>query len=555
VAEGSDSSADGDFPYRAWAFCIYEQNGWDQLEDYVSEALVRAAGYGINTFELHDYHIGRRGIVDAAVTYEEFPKLSAKGTLNHRGEVCSRTQRSSDYERIRGMARRIKSHGLKLNAWYHVMRDAPAELEAEYPEIKDIDSGFLWKYVNALIREFFHRMPEVDRLVITSLHETPSVLRAGGNLSQKDRLLKLYGGIYDACRSAGKELVIRDFIVEYDDFASFWSILSSLPKDVYVMTKEVLADWIHLPMPLNPFLARYSGRRIIVEFDLYGEYWGRMDVPACYPEYLHTQIRNIKAFGVTGATGRVVHEDQRSSIFRTVFESPNEINCYAFAKYLRGPLPWLAKGTFTDPRERPGRWGWDLDAFDRKLWFEWAARRYGKAAAAPITRALTRTGQIIPLLFDIGGRGFQAHSHLPGVGSLPFVWEPFVDRVRALGIDFLRDEKRQAARMTRECLADVQESKPHLASRDAEQLTALFEGELLVIRAYEALLDACYELYVAQQTKNRAGLKRAAALLRKRGKDVTTSRGPKFYGAMPVTLAALAEFIEAGKTPAVVRGS
>lgn len=246
------------------------------------------------------------------------------------------------------------------------------------------------------------------------------------------------------------------------------------------MTKEVLADWIHVDMPVNPFLPRYRRRKVIVEFDLYGEYWGRLDLPACYPEYIHRQIRTIKSFDVCGAVGRAVHENERSPVFRTIFESSNEVNCYAFSRLLSEPLPWLGPGQVTDPREKQGRWGWDVDAFDKNIWMDWASRRYGRKAAVPLIRAFSRTYRILGLVTDIGGRRFQAHSWVPGACWVPFLWEPFVDQVRMLGMDFLRDEKREATRMAGCCLEDVRAAERELSKEDYEKLTAVFEGEILL---------------------------------------------------------------------------
>ena len=542
------------FPYRAWSFCVYSYN-WELLEKYVDAALDRAQAYGINTFELHDYNIGLRGLVDATVQYKYFPKLASKEELTYGTERCSRSQREADYGRLRTLARKIKSKGLKLNIWYHVLRQAPAELFTEYPEIRDLDSGFVWTYLRGLFREFFERLPEVDRVTITSLHETPSIMSTSGTLSRDERLLKLYRELYESCHDAGKELIIRDFIVQSEDFASFWDVINKLPPDVYIMTKDILADWTHMDMAPNPFLRRYVGRKLIVEFDLYGEYWGRLDIPVCYPEYIHRQIRTIKAFDVLGAVGRVIHEELPSENFTTIFDSPNEVNCYAFGKYLSKPLPWLAPGSFTDPREKLGRWGWDLDAFDKSIWMEWASRRYGKRAAIPMIRALRRTPEIMSLATDIGGRGFQAHSYVPGVRSTSFLWEPFVDRVRVLGMDFLTDEKRQATQLTRQCLEDVKTARPALAKEDYQQLAALFEGELLIIRAYETVLEGYYQLYLAQQQTNTGGLTNAGANLRKLAAEIQSVRSANFFGRLPATLKDLAEYIEAGKAPTVIAGS
>jgi hypothetical protein len=141
-------------------------HGWDLLETYVDRALKYSKARGINTFELHDFNIGHRGLVEAAVQYREFPKLARREVLTYRGERCSRAQKETDYQRLRALAKKIKVNGLKLNFWYHTFRDAPEELAVEYPEVKDLNTGFYFAYLDGLLKEFFERVPEVDRLTL-----------------------------------------------------------------------------------------------------------------------------------------------------------------------------------------------------------------------------------------------------------------------------------------------------------------------------------------------------------------------------------------------------
>ncbi|MBN2579253.1 MAG: hypothetical protein JXB10_09700 [Pirellulales bacterium] len=535
----ADDAPNGVFPYRAWAFSIHSQD-WEVVERYVNDALLRAEAYGINTIELHDYSIGRRGIVEMAITYRDFSKLQARKTLNYRGEVIGFEARERDYPRFRALAQKIKAAGLKLNVWYHVMRDVPAELAVDYPEIKDLDSGRMWEYLDKTLREFFERVPEVDRLVITSLAETPSVMSNKGSMSREDRLLKLYQTIYGACHDNDKELVIRDFLVKRADYESFFKVLDQLPPDIYIMTKEILGDWTHLGMPPNPYFNQYVNRKLIVEFDLYGEFWGRMSVPCCYPRYLFNMMHIIRAAGAEGAVGRVVHDAQTTDIFQTIFESPNEINCYAFAHYLSHPFPWMDDLT---------SWDSDVDAFDESIWTDWAGRRYGKKAAVPLIRAFKRTEQIIPLMFDVGGLRFQEHSALPHPRRVAFYWSRFANQLNRVGIDYLRDEKKQACEMVQQCLDDIESAKDDLSENDYRQLRKLFEGELLVAQAFQALLEGYYQLALMQQSPNLEGLKAAAERMNSLADKIVQQRGNPFQHHLAPTLRAQAKFILKGQVP------
>jgi hypothetical protein len=380
------------------------------------------------------------------------------------------------------------------------------------------------------------------------------VLDQLGTEGRDEKLLKLYLTLHGACRRAGKELIVRDFIVKSEDYETFLAVLPKLPSDIIIMTKEILADWMHNWMGLNPFIWRYLDRKLVVEFDLYGEYWGRLGIPACYPLYIHTMMRSIKSAGAIGAVGRVIHDDRRSSNFDTIFESPNDINVYTFSRLLSHPMPWLERGAFTDPRERAGRWGSDIDAFDQKMWVEWAEARYGRHAAVPLIRAFRRTYDILSLITDLGGRYFQHHSYLPAPNNIIYLWEPFSDQVESLGIDFLRDEKSEAYRLTQQCLEDVKSARAALNAQDYEQLTSLFEGELLIINAYQALIEGYYQLYLSQHKPNRDGLLEASRSMKSLTVRISKDRGASFFGDLPDTLSKQSELVAAGKVPERIRG-
>jgi hypothetical protein len=289
----------------------------------------------------------------------------------------------------------------------------PEELIQQYPGIQDVNSGFIWEYVDAVFTEFFANVPEVDRITLISLHETPSILKNTGNMSREECLLKLYMTIYDACRRAGKELIIRDFIDTYEDYQTFWRILDKVPPDVYVMTKNVSGDWSHMDLATNPMMNRYKDRKLIVEFDLYGEWSGRGDMPACYPEYIYRQVREMKSLNAVGAMGRLVHETRPESElpFPTIFESPVGVNAYAYAKALSEPLPWLG--------ETDRKWHDNIEAINKKYWMMWARDRYNEKAAVPVVRALERTDQVNGLTFDLAGVSFRS-----------YIWYPTFTRVK-----------------------------------------------------------------------------------------------------------------------------
>ncbi len=496
--------------------------------DYVNEAVVRAADYGVNLLEFHDYTCPG-GIVDAIITYRDFDKLQPD---------LSERERAENYAYLRELAQKVKRQGLELNCWYHVFRYAPKELASAYPEVGDVDKDFVWNFISASLDEFFQLMPEVDRLTLTSLHETPSIVQSGGSMGREERLLKLYTTIYDVCNAHGKGLVIRDFIVRDEDFRSFLRIVDALPDDVVIMTKEVLADWTHLNLPLTPYLAAYGRRNLVVEMDVYGEYLGRLDMPCCIPEYIHGAVRGILPFEPLGVTARLVHDDAKSQHFKTIFDSPNDINVFALGRFLHDPGYQLAP-------DQP--WHGNYAQMDGALWREWAASKYGEEAAPAMIRALRRTEELVRLTFDAAGSYDQAHSQLPKLLSQPhFRARPqptLEDRLDSVGFEVLRDEKDEALHLAERCLADVESVADALKPSDYQQLSNLFEGAIVIVKAFRARLEMTHARKVYRESpseERRQGLASASSAAEKLADAIRARFGDGFYGGLAKTLEQLA---------------
>jgi len=512
------------FPWRGWAFCCIGNK--ELFADYVNEAVARVEDYRMNLFEFHDYTCPG-GIVDAVITYRDFKRLNPN---------VSEQQRKENYTYLRRLAQKVKNQGLELNCWYHVFRNAPRALEETYPEVREVDNNFVWEFVTSCINEFFDLMPEVDRLTLTSLHETPSIMNSSGCMSREDRLMKLYTTIYDACKSHGKGLVIRDFIVKDEDFRTFWGIMDKLPNDVIIMTKEVLADWTHLRLPLNPYLLDYKGRNLVVEMDIYGEYWGRLDMPCCIPEYIHRVVRGIFPFKPLGITARIVHDKVKPEHFKTIFDSPNDVNIYALSKFLQDPGYQIAPG-------QP--WHGDYAQMDSSIWIEWAKAKYGDKAAAGIVKALRRTEEIICLTFDSAGIYDQVHSRLPKVLNQAHFGSQsqLENRLAEVGIEVLRDEKAEALHLAEHCLADIENIEGCLKSNDYKRLKELFEGVILIVKAFQVRLEMAYfrKEYRESQSEAREALVSACSNAEKLANTIRVRFGDEFYGELAKTLEQLAK--------------
>ncbi len=192
---------------------------------------------------------------------------------------------------------------------------------------------------------------------------------------------------------------------------------------------------------------------------------------------------------------------------------------------------------------------------NRKLWVEWATKRYRSPAVIPEVRALARTARILPLIIDIAGRGSQAHSLVPGGRSANFLWETLCGPGEVGGDGFLA--RREAARVPndRAVPGTCSVGEECAGCQRLRPVVTLFEGELLIIRAYQAVLEGYHQLYMSQQNRSQAAPAEAAVEMRRVASEVTRVRSETFFGDLPVTLREVADFVEAGKPPPKIVGS
>lgn len=540
----SNSSEQGtSLPYRAWSICCIAKTR-ELFERHFHRALREAAAHGINRLELLDYYIPW---VNYGITYRAFPKLTTCDTLyTGDGHVPKRASWSKvkdlDYPQaapyIKDTFRKVKDAGLALNVWYHTGRDVPPELFRLYPEYASVDSGFLYEFEKQCLAEFFELYPEVDGLVVTSIHETASILEQEGATQRRDRLAGLYQAIHDTCRKAGKDFILRDFIVKQSDFEDFQNVLDKLPDDVIVMTKEILADWCFTHQELNPLLVKYRDRRLVIEFDLYGEYQGRSELPYPDPDYFYKALRQMLPYGIEGAVGRLVHEFDRDTEFPTIFDSCNAINVDAFSRTLNNVGPTLeslgewAHTMYTDP--------------GLKLWVPWITRRFGKESVVDVLPILRACSDLLTRTMNVCGFNLQWNSRLlsPAIQRGGFnrrrfdpihpegVLETWI-RNEPLAMDLMRTEKDDLVADTR---AWLERTRRVAAGRDSDAMNMLvrsMENLHWVAQASRSISLLYAGGLLAPDSADTEALRKDADTL---ANHMESARDATFYWKLPATL-------------------
>ncbi len=448
-------------------------------------------------------------------TFRDFPRLARHHDLHSRGAVSTPEDRSRDLAYMKDLFGKVKASGLGVMAWHHVRRDLPDQLAEEYPESASGDPGFLQDWEEATLTEFFEVAPEVDMLVVTSLTETPGVLEMPDRTHQVARLARVFGAMERACRRAGKTLIIRDWgAVGKNQWQGsiFKEAMDSLPEDVWIHIKNVVLDFVTNAEIPHPNLNAYPDRPMIVEFDVYGEYYGRADIPYVDPGHFCERLDGLYALQPSGVTARIAYESGREwRRYRTIFDSPNAANAVAFSRWASDAGRNRPIGEWLDFLAPSRRW--------QTYTWQWLADRYGIDAGALLARVFERTPQIVHGIFAPLWCGYwhpfsvMEHTTLPwpptrlkdhgsvpwnpppdilevtgGLGDNDFSrvvdWMPPGTAVETIGWCQLVSRKEEGLRLARLCSDEVSvEGRAVLSPEDYEDLDLLFRQLVAVCRA------------------------------------------------------------------------
>ena len=448
-------------------------------------------------------------------TFRDFPKLARHEDLHSRGAVSTPEDRSRNLAYMKDLFGKVKDSGLGVMAWHHVRRDLPDELAQEYPESASGDSSFLQDWEEATLTEFFEVAPEVDMLVATSLTETPGVLEMPDRTHQVARLAGVFAAMERACRRAGKTLVIRDWgAVGQNQWqeAIFKEAMERLPEDVWIHIKNVVLDFVTNAEIPHPNLYAYPNRPMIVEFDVYGEYYGRADIPYVDPRHFCERLDALYALQPGGVTARISYESGREwRRYRTIFDSPNAANAVVWSRWASDAAKNRPIGEWLDFLAPSRRW--------QTYTWQWLADRYGTDAGPLLARVFERTPQIVHGIFAPPWCGYwhpfsvmehttlpwpptrlQDHGSVPwnpppdilevtgGLGDNDFSrvvgWMPPGTAIETIGWCQLVSRKEEGLRLARLCSEEVSaEGRGVLSSDDFEDLELLFRQLVAVCEA------------------------------------------------------------------------
>ncbi len=220
---------------------------------------------------------------------------------------------------------KLHNAGIKSYMWHHEL-DLPTDFTKAFPEILNDDGDvevthpLVRDYLENRIKDFFDSYPKMDGIILT-LHETkiPLLKLKNQKLDKIGRVKYVTEILFNSCKERGKELVVRPFASIPEDYSMMLEAYESISKDLIVMDKWTQFDW-SLTLPNNQFFYQIKNNPLLVETDIFGEYFGKGRLPIMLKEHIKEKVEYCKKFSPYGYVNRIDREGFHP------FGTVNEVN-------------------------------------------------------------------------------------------------------------------------------------------------------------------------------------------------------------------------------------
>ncbi|RZQ60911.1 hypothetical protein EWH70_27310 [Amycolatopsis suaedae] len=482
------------------------------------------------------------GEVIAATAEHRINHLQLSHDIVHDLREVKEPARRAQVNRLTGLAHR--SGVAEVVVWDHSLYGL-----SYYPErfrtgpggTIDLDNPAFWEWFRQDYRTMLDLVPDIDGLTLTFIETGARVENQHSTRlrTAEQKLAYLVDQVADVVvEERGLNLYLRTFGYYPAEMARTIGAIDLVTnRQVRVMAKEVPHDFF-LTHPNDTTVARI-GRPTLIEYDTAGEYNGQGKIANAMPESHVDRMRYYRT--LPNVIGYVARTDRyRES---RIVGTPTEINLYGLAR------------ADADPSVQT----W-------QIYREFAAKEYGRPAAARVGRALSRSREIVlSVLYSLGTNNAN-HSKLDyepycssyhrsvsgkwidppevtvghGVNRRFHYWKDIVDTIAPVScktdgvlrreaphvldngwvtprnkmdltyLGYLVAEKEHGIRLAEESLADIVAAERMLAPEHFRQLRAYFERTVLTARLHHAVTKAYYgyRVYVRGPEHQTAELRR-----------------------------------------------
>jgi len=223
-----------------------------------------------------------------------------------------------------------KSHqaGIKTYMWHHEL-EIPTTFGNIYPEILneygdvEVSHPRIKDFLENKIEDFFEAYPLMDGFVLTYYETKVPLLRLKQQkLTTEEIMTYITKILYDACKSKGKEIIVRtDATIESDYKVLLNAYEKVATEDMMIMDKWTQYDW-SLTLPSNYFIRNIKKNPLLVETDIFGEYFGKGKLPLMLKEHLKEKFEFCEQYSPVGYCSRIDRGGHHA------FGTVNEINLH-----------------------------------------------------------------------------------------------------------------------------------------------------------------------------------------------------------------------------------
>lgn len=346
--------------------------------EYLMHTVAYAEQMGFDHIQIcGPIHNGVKGNIDGMTAYRKYSQFDCTKDaayialcMDIVNEACERAFRA----------------GIKMYQWHHEL-DLPDGFQQAFPEVLnsfgdvEVTHPRIRDFLENKIKDFFAAYPRMDGIVLT-LHETkvPLLKLKDQKLGKVERVKYVTQILFETCQSLGKELIVRPFASIEEDYILMTQAYEQISEQMPVMDKWTQFDW-SLTLPDNAFFHKIKKNPLMVEADIFGEYFGRGRLPLLLREHIAQKVAYCQGFQPSGYAARIDRAGEHP------FGDVNEVNLCIFKACMDGTSPDTAVAQFF-------------------------RHRYGDAGEA-VMELMLPTEQIQKQTFYIGGYYFSQGSLFP----------------------------------------------------------------------------------------------------------------------------------------------
>ncbi len=316
-------------------------------KEYLLHAVEYAAEHGFSHIQINGpIHNVKIANIDGMTPCRKYSEFNGEKDMDYINQAI---------DAVNAGCAAAKKAGIRMYIWHHEL-ELPSELGSVYPQVLnsggdiEVSHPLVKDYLEHKIKDFFYYYPMMDGIVLT-LHETkiPLLKLKNQKLDKVERVKYVTEILYNAVKEQGRELIVRPFASVAEDYEMMARGYEEISPELVIMDKWTQFDW-SLTLPHNAFFSRIKNNPLLVEGDIFGEFFGKGRLPLMLKEHLREKLAYCDKFAPRGYVLRI---DRNGDDF---FGDVNEVNLKIANAYLSGEDAEKAIESFFR-KKYPHAWG------------------------------------------------------------------------------------------------------------------------------------------------------------------------------------------------------